>query len=149
MFANTTYTLQYVVRRFHKSIFICLLTSPRISQDRERVNLENLKQTASTTKVQMEPTASIHTFLNPHHHLFWSQQLPHTLNLTQTNRLIAKTYSHQEGTSLTNLRLVISIRLLCCSFSYLYIYIYIRTEVILMLIMEERVQKYGGRLMVI
>ena len=127
--------------RFHKSLFS---TSPRISQNREQVNLDNLKQMAST-KVQLAPTASIHTFLNRHHHLFWSQQLPLMLNLTRTTGLIAKTYSHREGTLLTNLRLVISIRLLLL----LFINIHIRTRVISTLIMEERGQKYGGRLMVI
>ena len=77
--------------------------------------MDNLKQTA-LTKVQLAPMASIHTFLNRHHHLFWSQQLPLMLNLTRTTHLLAKTYSHREVTLLTNLRLVISIRLFVAPF---------------------------------
>ena len=144
------YARQYVVRRFlyfTKSLLI--FNPPRISQDWEQVNLENLKQMAST-KLQLALTAFIHTFLNRHHHLFWSQQLqvPIMLNLTRTNGLIAAIYSHREGTLLTSSRLVISIRVFVTLF-YTHTHIYIRTEVTLRLIMEERVQKYGGRLMVI
>ena len=66
----------------------------------------------ASTKLQLALTAFIHTFLNRHHHLFWSQQLqvPIMLNLTRTNGLIAAIYSHREGTLLTSSRLVISIR---------------------------------------